>query len=153
MMPERDTKPRFAARLVLLPACTCLTVAVVLGVAGCSLTAQPPRVPPPPTVTVVVSRKMTLPLVVKPIGTTRALNDVTIRARVKGFLQEKHFEDGRNVKKGQLLLVIEERPYEVALEARKAQLAGAKATLEKAMSSKTVPVSRAKLALDRKSVV
>ena len=60
---------------------------------------------------------MTLPIVVKPIGTTRALNDVTIRARVKGFLQEKHFEDGKNVKKGQLLLVIDEEPYEVQLEA------------------------------------
>lgn len=148
MTPKRDTKPRFAARVFLLPACTCWTVAVVLGVAGCSMTAQPPRIPPPPTVTVVLSRKMTLPLVVKPIGTTRALNDVTIRARVKGFLQEKHFEDGRNVKKGQLLLVIEERPYQVALEARKAQLAAAKAALERASSSQAVPVARAKLALD-----
>ena len=91
---------------------------------------------------------MTLPLVVKPIGTTRALNDVTIRARVKGFLEEKHFEDGKNVKKGQLLLVIEKRPYEVQVEAAKAQLAAAKASLEKATASKTVPVSKAKLALD-----
>jgi multidrug efflux pump subunit AcrA (membrane-fusion protein) len=91
---------------------------------------------------------MTLPLVVKPIGTTRALNDVTIRARVKGFLQEKHFEDGKNVKKGQLLLVIEKRPYEVQVEAAKAQLAATKASLEKATASKAVPVSRAKLALD-----
>ena len=98
--------------------------------------------PPPPTVTVVLSRKMTLPLVVKPIGTTRALNDVTIRARVKGFLEEKHFEDGKNVKKGQLLLVIEERPYQVQLEAAKAQLAAAKASLEKATASKIVPVSQ-----------
>ena len=90
----------------------------------------------------VLSRKMTLPLVVKPIGTTRALNDVTIRARVKGFLEEKHFEDGKNVKKGQLLLVIEERPYQVQLEAAKAQLAAAKASLEKATASKAVPVSQ-----------
>jgi membrane fusion protein, multidrug efflux system len=91
---------------------------------------------------------MTLPLVVKPIGTTRALNDVTIRARVKGFLQEKHFADGSNVKKGQLLLVIEKRPYEVQVEAAKAQLAAAKASLEKATASKNVPVSQARLALD-----
>jgi membrane fusion protein, multidrug efflux system len=91
---------------------------------------------------------MTLPLVVKPIGTTRALNDVTIRARVKGFLQEKHFADGSNVKKGQLLLVIEKRPYEVQVEAAKAQLAAAKARLEKATASKNVPVSQARLALD-----
>ncbi len=134
-------------RFLLLPACVCSTAAVVLGVAGCT-TAEPPRVPPLPSVTVVVSRKMTLPLVVKPIGTTRALNDVTIRARVKGFLEQKHFEDGKNVKKGQLLLVIEERPYQVQLEARKAQLAAAKAALEKATSSKSVQISKARLALD-----
>jgi membrane fusion protein (multidrug efflux system) len=148
MMPKRDAKPRFTARLLLLPSCACLTATVVLGAAGCNATGELPRVPPPPTVTVVISRKMTLPLVVKPIGTTRALNDVTIRARVKGFLEEKHFEDGKNVKKGQLLLVIEERPYQVALEARKAQLSAAKAALEKATSSKSVPISKARLALD-----
>ena len=55
------------------------------------------RVPPPPLVTVVGSRRMTLPLVVNPIGTTRALNDVTIRARVKGFLKEKHFAGWRRM--------------------------------------------------------
>ena len=76
------------------------------------------------------------------------LNDVTIRARVKGFLEEKHFEDGKNVKKGQLLLVIEERPYQVQLESAQAQLAAAKASLDRAIASKIVPVTKAKLALD-----
>jgi membrane fusion protein (multidrug efflux system) len=131
-----------------MPASSCLTAMILILVMGCGSTGEPPRVPPPPTVTVVVSRKMTLPLLVKPIGTTRALNDVTIRARVKGFLEEKHFDDGKNVKKGQLLLVIEERPYQVQLEATKAQLAAAKAGLEKATVSKVVPISQAKLALD-----
>ena len=67
---------------------------------------------------------------------------------MKGFLEEKHFEDGKNVKKGQLLLVIEERPYQVQLESAEAQLAAAKASLDKATASKVVPVSKAKLALD-----
>jgi membrane fusion protein (multidrug efflux system) len=137
-----------AARLLLLPGLSCATAALLIAIAGCGSPGQPPRVPPPPKVTVVVARKMTLPLVVKPIGTTRALNDVTIRARVKGFLQEKHFDDGKNVKKGQLLLVIEERPYQVQLEMATAQLAAAKADLEKATASKIVPVSRAKVSLN-----
>ena len=51
------------------------------------------RAPVPARVTVVAARRMTLPIVVNPIGTTRALEDVTIRARVKGFLKEKHFEE------------------------------------------------------------
>jgi multidrug efflux pump subunit AcrA (membrane-fusion protein) len=120
----------------------------MLAVAGCNSTGDGSRVPPPPTVTTVLSRKMTLPLVVRPIGTTRALNNVTIRARVKGFLEEMHFHEGKNVKKGQLLLVIEEKLYKVQLESTEAQLAAAKAGLEKATASKMVPVSRAKLALD-----
>jgi membrane fusion protein, multidrug efflux system len=147
MMPIRDTKPRFAARLLLLFACPSVSAAVVLSVAGCGSTARPQSGVQRPKVTVVLSQKRSLPLVVKPIGTTRALSDVTIRARVKGFLEEKHFDDGKNVKKGQLLLVIEERPYQVQLEAAVAQLDASKAQLERATASKVVPVSRAKLAL------
>ena len=56
---------------------------------------------------------MTVPIVVSPNGTTRALEDVTIRARVRGFLKERHFAEGAMVKKGQLLLVIDEEPYQV----------------------------------------
>jgi membrane fusion protein, multidrug efflux system len=148
MMRMPDTIPKLAARMLLRVAWSSTAAAVVLGIAGCLATSRPQSGVQRPKVTVVLSQKRTLPLVVKPIGTTRALNDVTIRARVKGFLEEKHFDDGKNVKKGQLLLVIEERPYQVQLEAAKAQLDAAKAQLEKATASKVVPVSRAKLALD-----
>ena len=72
MIPMRDTKPRFAARLLLLIACPSVSAAVVLGVAGCGPTAHPQSGTQTPKVTVVLSRKRTLPLVVKPIGTTRA---------------------------------------------------------------------------------
>jgi multidrug efflux pump subunit AcrA (membrane-fusion protein) len=127
----------------------CSTAAFVLGVAGCRTTVESQEGKVHPRVSVVVARKMVVPLVVKPIGTTRALNDVTIRARVKGFLEEKHFEDGKNVKKGQLLLVIEEKPYQVVLEQAQARLASARASLDKAEASKENLVSRAKLALDQ----
>src|SRR6478736_6021860 len=66
---------------------------------------------PPTKVGVVVARRQNVPIIGRPNGTTRALNDVTIRARVKGFLSEKHFQEGSNVKKGQLLLVVEEQPF------------------------------------------
>jgi membrane fusion protein (multidrug efflux system) len=92
---------------------------------------------------------MTLPIVVKPVGTTRALQDVTIRARVKGFLKEKHFEDGGTVKKGQLLLVIDEVPFKLQVDQAEAQLAAAEAALKKAEVSRTVQVSKAQLELDQ----
>lgn len=89
-----------------------------------------------------------MPIVVNPIGTTRALNDVVIRARVKGFLLEKHFDDGKNVKKGQLLLVIDEEPFKVQLRQVEAQLLASDASLKKAVASKATHVSKAKLELD-----
>ena len=124
-------------------------LAALLGLAGCRAAAKPERVPPPPSVTVVESKRMTVPIIVNPIGTTRALEQVTIRARVRGFLTERHFEYGTNVKKGQLLLVIEEKPFQVALEHAKAQLDTAAAALEKAQSSRAVEVAKANLALDQ----
>jgi len=90
---------------------------------------------------------MTVPIVVNPIGTTRALEDVTIRARVRGFLVEKHFAYGTNVKKGDLLLVIEEEPFKVELKHAKAQLDAEKAALEKAIASQARQVAKAKLEL------
>ena len=53
---------------------------------------------------------------------------------------------GSNVKKGQLLLVIDEKPFKVALEQAKAQLSAAAASLEKAQSSKAVEVAKATMA-------
>jgi membrane fusion protein, multidrug efflux system len=141
--------PRFAVRHLLLLACVWVSAMALLAVAGCTTGEKTQEGTNHPQVTVVVARRETVPNVVRPIGTTRALNDVTIRARVKGFLEEKHFEDGKNVKKGDLLLVIEQRPYEVVLEHATAQLASARAALEKAEASKANLVSRARLALDQ----
>ncbi len=89
-----------------------------------------------------------MPILAKPIGTTRALREVTIRARVKGFLEKKLFDEGKDVKEHQELLVIEKRPYEVKLELAKAELAAADAALKKAKASKANLVSAARLALD-----
>jgi membrane fusion protein, multidrug efflux system len=97
----------------------------------------------------VVAQRKTLPVLVNPIGTTRALEDVTIRARVKGFLKEKHFQDGGQVKPGQLLLVIDPIPFELQLKQAEAQLQAARAALAKAQSSKDPDVSKAQVELDR----
>ena len=75
------------------PAACLIAAVATLILAGCQKpTAQ--AEPPPPTVGVVESRRMTVPIMVTPNGTTRALEDVTIRARVRGFLTERHFRGG-----------------------------------------------------------
>jgi membrane fusion protein, multidrug efflux system len=147
MTKPPDPSKTITRKLLLLVACSCSTVATVLGLAGCTATATPERVNPP-SVTVVESKRMTVPIIVNPIGTSRALEEVTIRARVRGFLTERHFKDGSNVKKGQLLLVIDKKPFQVALDQAQALLLAAKASLEKAQASKSVEVATANLALD-----
>lgn len=64
------------------------------------------------------------------IGKGQAIDKVDIVARVSGFLKEALVKDGRPVKQGDLLFRIEPDAYEAALEARKADLARAEASLE-----------------------
>lgn len=92
---------------------------------------------------------MDVPIVVTPNGTTRALNQVTIRARVKGFLKEVLFIEGADVKTGQLLLVIDEEPFQVKLALAKAKQAEAEAAQKKAEQSKMREIAQAQLALDQ----
>lgn len=63
------------------------------------------------------------------VGRFEAVDEVSVRARVGGYLQEIHFTDGSLVKKGDLLFVIDPRPYAIALEQAKSQLQSAEATL------------------------
>ena len=63
-------------------------------------------------------------------GQFEAQESVEIRARVSGYLESVNFNDGQLVTKGDLLFVIEPRPYEIALESAKAQLTQAEAQLD-----------------------
>ncbi len=63
------------------------------------------------------------------VGRFEAVDEVSIRARVGGYLQEVHFTDGALVKKGDLLFVIDQRPYLIAAAEANAQLEVAKAAL------------------------
>ena len=123
-----------------------------LGGIGCAKPAEKVA-PPPPVVGVTDSKRMSVPIEVNPNGTTRALEQVTIRARVRGFLTERRFTEGAMVKKGDLLLVIDEEPYQVALQAAQARLAESEAMLKKAEESKGREVSAAQMALDQAQLV
>jgi membrane fusion protein (multidrug efflux system) len=108
-----------------------------------------PRQAPAPKVTVVRARKMNVPIIGHPSGTSRALNEVTIRARVKGFLKEKSFVEGSTVKKGDLLLVIDEEPFKVKVAQARAVLEQAEAALRKAKESKLKEIAKAQVDLDQ----
>lgn len=65
-------------------------------------------------------------------GRTDAVNFVEVRARVSGYLTKINFEPGREVKKGDVLFVIDKRPYEAALEKAMADIKLADATIKQA---------------------
>lgn len=64
------------------------------------------------------------------LGQFSAVDRVEVRAQVSGYLTEIHFQDGQLIHKGDLLFVIDKRPYEIALAQAKAQLASAQANAE-----------------------
>ena len=68
------------------------------------------------------------------VGQVYGLKDISIRARVEGFLEGIYFEEGRSVKKGQLLYRIESQPFEADVAAKLSKLAEAKTLLVNAES-------------------
>lgn len=67
-------------------------------------------------------------------GRFEASEQVEVRARVSGFLDAVHFKDGDIVKKGDLLFTIDPRPYRLAVDAARAEVARAKAQVELAQN-------------------
>lgn len=66
------------------------------------------------------------------VGRVEAVESVDLIARVEGFLQQRNFREGGDVKQGDLLFLIEQDPYEITVQERRADLAGAQATLKNA---------------------
>jgi len=87
-----------------------------------------PAAPPPVTVSAPLQKEITE--WDEYTGQFAAVDYVEIRARVSGYLTEIHFTDGQIVNKGDLLFVIDPRPYEIELQQAQAQLATAEASLD-----------------------
>ncbi|HEY1931842.1 MAG TPA: efflux RND transporter periplasmic adaptor subunit [Acetobacteraceae bacterium] len=88
-------------------------------------TAQPAQRPGPAVpVTTTQAQRQDVPVWLRGLGTVQALNTVLVRARVDGTLDKFAVTEGQLVKQGDLLAVIDPRPYHAALDqaiAKKAQ--------------------------------
>ena len=96
------------------------------GLAGMVIAGHPAQAPAqqaPPAVTVSMPLQKEITEWQEFTGQFAAVDYVEIRARVSGYLTEIHFQDGQMVKQGDLLFVIDPRPYEATLALAQAQLA------------------------------
>jgi len=89
---------------------------------------------PPTQVSVVPVLQQDVPLTHEFIGQTYGIYDIPIRARVQGFLEGIHFQEGSQVKKGELLYTIDDQTYKAKVAARLSEIAEAKTALVKARS-------------------
>jgi membrane fusion protein (multidrug efflux system) len=87
---------------------------------------------PPPAVLVAPVLQKTVPIYGEYVARTEARQTVEIKARVGGYLEKIFFKEGRKVKAGQTLYLIDQRPYKAALQDAQGQLDQAEAALWKA---------------------
>lgn len=88
----------------------------------------------PPEIPVVKVLQKDVPVFKEFVGQVYGEYDIPIRARVSGFLEGIHFEEGRRVSKGQLLYTIDEQPFQAEVARQMSALAEAKTALVKADS-------------------
>ncbi|MGO4125242.1 efflux RND transporter periplasmic adaptor subunit [Inquilinus sp. YAF38] len=107
----------------------------LLLLAGCNESsekqAQAPQMPPP-AVGVVTAAKRPVAAGVTFVGRVQAVNKVDLVARVEGFLQQRNYTEGQEVKAGQQLFVLEKDTYQAAVDQAQANLASAQATADNA---------------------
>ncbi|MGD9044949.1 MAG: efflux RND transporter periplasmic adaptor subunit [Desulfobacterales bacterium] len=112
---------------------TILILAILLSgiLSGCSEKNEYVE-PPAPEVTVSKPLVKNVTEYLEFTGTAKAIEEIDIRARVEGFLESVHFEDGAYVKKGQLLFIIDPKEYKAAVENARGRLGRHQAQLERA---------------------
>ena len=107
------------------------TVAILVASSGCSKKSTQAAGPQfAPLVTVARASAHDVPIYLEEIGRSGAFESVTVTPQISGRITERHFEDGAELKKGQLLFTIDPRPYQAQLDSAQAQLAQSRAALD-----------------------
>jgi len=113
-------------RILALFSCCCL----LLSACG-DADKAPAAGRPPPDVSVYQTVARDTPMVVEFVGVTSGAKDITIRARVEGFLEGVHFQEGSWIKKGDLLYTLESQSYKEKVATRMSEVAEVNTMLAK----------------------
>lgn len=79
------------------------------------------KAPPSVPVTIAEAQKADFPVYLYGLGTVQPYDTVTVRSRVDGQITKVFFKQGQTVKEGELLVQIDQRPYQAALDQAKAK--------------------------------
>jgi|SoiMethySBSTD1v2_1073268.scaffolds.fasta_scaffold44931_2 RND family efflux transporter MFP subunit len=123
-------------------------LAALLGLSGCGSDATATAQPPAPQVSVASALERDVTEWDEFTGRLEAVESVEVRPRVTGYIESVNFTEGSTVRKGDLLFVIDPRPYRAELSKAEAELARAVARSELAVSDE----ARSEKLLDIKAV-
>ena len=98
--------------------------------AGTAAQAQPNRQPQAVPVLATTAEPKDFPVIVRGLGTVEAFNTVTVKSRVDGNIEKIGYQEGQYVHKGDLLVLIDPRPYQAQLEQAEATKAKDQANLQ-----------------------
>jgi membrane fusion protein (multidrug efflux system) len=110
-----------------------LLCALLLVVFSCNKKEEQAQ-PPPANVTVIQTEAQQVPIYREFVGQVYGYKDIAMRARVEGYLEEIHFEEGSRIDKGALLYTLESQQFEEDVAAKMSRVAEAKTVLTKAES-------------------
>ncbi len=109
-----------------------IMIAALLSLTGCDAGEPVQQAAEPPTVGVIEVGEEKVNPFFEFVGKTQAVSSVQLRARVTGFLEERSFDEGADVTRGQVLLRIEPDQYRATLAQMEAALSAAEASLNRA---------------------
>ena len=95
-----------------------LTLAICAALAGCSSqqakSAKASGPPPAVPVGVAMVQQSNFDIYLTGLGSVQAFNTVSLKTRIDGQIMQVNFQEGQDVKVGELLIVVDPRPYQVA---------------------------------------
>jgi len=113
-------------------------ILAVVGLTACSSSKNQTKAggpPPPVPVSVSTATEESVPIEVKAVGTVEASAVIQVKSQVSGELVKASFEEGANVQAGDLLFLIDQRPYQQALQQAQSSIARDTAQLNQAQAT------------------
>ena len=129
MIPISSIKSR---RYIISTICTALLAIAIISLQGCGGDKEAPRQIPAAPVTTAKSIKKPTPYYITAIGTVKAIDTITVRSRVTGYLSKIAIKNGDIVKTGQQLFTMDPAPFEASIRQLRAERASDNTKYEQA---------------------